>query len=101
MKDREFLAWIHQRLVHTHNENELCDYMHKLRCIIASIPPEQSTPNDGRGGNSFDDLWELLKGRSGEERDAVLAIGRDGAGQKTAAEVLRVAGEIEKAGGEL
>lgn len=29
--DKEFLKWIHDRLVNVHNENPLHDYMHKLR----------------------------------------------------------------------
>jgi hypothetical protein len=35
--DSEFLEWIHGRLVHVHNENELLDYMHKLRAVIARV----------------------------------------------------------------
>lgn len=62
MSDRDFLIWIHQRLSHVHGESELVDYMHKLRCIIASTPLEQFTPNDGRGGNGYDDLMKRLHG---------------------------------------
>lgn len=45
MKDREFLTWIHERLVHVHNENNNMDYMWKLRSIIQSIPEDQASPN--------------------------------------------------------
>lgn len=36
MNDAEFLQWIHDRLVNVHKENELCDYMYRLRKIIAT-----------------------------------------------------------------
>lgn len=58
MNDREFLIWIHERLVYKYIENPHMDYMHKLRCIITSIPDNQYTPNDGRGGN---DMYALQK----------------------------------------
>lgn len=47
MKDREFLMWLHDRLVHVHCTSPYLDYMHKLRCIIDTIPPEQVTANLG------------------------------------------------------
>jgi len=62
MNDREFLMWIHQRLSKAHGENELVDYMHKLRCVIAATPADRLTPNDGRGGNGYDDLMNRLHG---------------------------------------
>ena len=34
MTDREFLAWIHERLEHVHHENPHMDYMHALRAIV-------------------------------------------------------------------
>ena len=43
--DKEFLQWIHDRLVHVHNEDENFDYMHKLKNVIRSTDPEKSTPN--------------------------------------------------------
>lgn len=55
MKDRDFLCWLHERLEHVHNENKLCDYMHKLRAIIGAIPPDQETPNLARY-NSLEEL---------------------------------------------
>lgn len=45
MTDREFLTWIHERLVHVHNENNCMDYMWKLRAIIQATPEDQVTPN--------------------------------------------------------
>lgn len=45
-----------------HGEYESIDYMRKLRCIIAATPPDQLTPNDGRGGNNYEDLMNLLYG---------------------------------------
>lgn len=43
MKDREFLIWIHQRLVYTHKENRLLDYMHRLRKVIQATPAHQDS----------------------------------------------------------
>lgn len=45
MNDKQFLTWIHERLVHVHNENNCMDYMWKLRAIIQATPDEQVTPN--------------------------------------------------------
>ena len=44
MKDKKFLWWIHQRLVHVHGEKENFDYMQKLRSIIAATPSTIETP---------------------------------------------------------
>lgn len=40
MTNKEFLQWIHDRMINVHNENENCDYMHKLRKLIddCSVP---------------------------------------------------------------
>lgn len=65
MNDRDFLCWIHERLEHVHGEKHLVDYMHKLRSIIASTPPERITPNTEQGKNSLEDLrasWPNDKG---------------------------------------
>ena len=59
MKDREFLIWIHERLELVCHESPMKDYMHKLRAIITSIPKDQETPNDGRGGNDVEKLRNL------------------------------------------
>ena len=45
MKDRDFLIWIHERLTKVHGEDELVDYMHKLRAIINATNPNLTTPN--------------------------------------------------------
>lgn len=42
MTDRDFLIWIHQRLVKVHGEREMVDYMHKLRDLIYEIPKNQN-----------------------------------------------------------
>lgn len=60
MNDREFLMWIHERLVLVHKESPLVDYMHKLRAIIKAIPPGQLTPNCGTS-NSLAGLKEELR----------------------------------------
>jgi len=61
MSDRDFLMWLHERLVHVHGEDRLKDYMHKLRCIIVATPPDRVTPNDGRGGNHIKDVIGKVK----------------------------------------
>ena len=49
MFDKEFLQWIHDRLVHVHKENINLDYMHKLRAVIEATEEIQLTPNVCRG----------------------------------------------------
>lgn len=44
MPDREFLRWIHERLV-IHGDDPNLDFMHKLRSIITAIPEDRVTPN--------------------------------------------------------
>lgn len=41
MTDREFLIWLHQRLVHQHKESKYVDYMHFLRDIIYATPKDR------------------------------------------------------------
>lgn len=59
MKDQEFLIWIHERL-ENYGDSPFVDHMHRLRSVISSIPVDQETPNDGRGGNDLDDLKERI-----------------------------------------
>ena len=61
--DREILIWFHDRLVHVHKEDELVDYMHRLRCIIRGTPKNKTT----RKGiaNSMGALREQLKIKPG------------------------------------
>ena len=58
MKDRDFLIWIHERLVRW-GDNPHIDFLHKLRCIIAETPEEKETPNTSRW-NSIDALKKEL-----------------------------------------
>lgn len=51
MEDRDFLMWLHERLEKEHGENTLCDYMHKLRAIIANTPKTQISKNCNTGNN--------------------------------------------------
>ena len=60
MEDREFLIWIYYRLKDIYNENELLDYMHKFRAIIANYDENKITLNDGRGKNSIIELEKIL-----------------------------------------
>jgi len=59
MKDREFLIWLHERLVEVHGEVPEVDYMHKLRAIIRDTRPLKATPNQGTG-NNMADLLKLM-----------------------------------------
>ena len=36
MNDKEFLQWIHDRIVHRYGENKNMDFMHRLRKIITT-----------------------------------------------------------------
>ncbi len=45
MKDREFLIWLHERLVKVHCESKYVDYMHRLREVIHDMPKDK----DSRG----------------------------------------------------
>ena len=45
MKDREFLWWLHERLVSVHGEQDNADYMWKLRNIIACYEQDKVTAN--------------------------------------------------------
>jgi hypothetical protein len=60
MNDREFLIWLHARLVTVHGEDQLLDYMRKLRAIIRATPKDKLTPNVERC-NSLAELEAELK----------------------------------------
>ncbi len=45
MYDKQFLSWLHARLVLVHKEDINYDYMLKFRSIIDIIPEDQLTPN--------------------------------------------------------
>ena len=64
--DREVLMFFHERLQKVHNENELLDYMHRLRWIIAATPPSKISRGQGikQTCNSFKDLGKILKKKS-------------------------------------
>lgn len=48
MKDKQFLWWIHERLVNVHGEKEMVDYMHHLRRIIFDMSDKKETSNISR-----------------------------------------------------
>jgi hypothetical protein len=58
-RDREFLCWLHERLVELQGENPLCDYMHRLRQVIHSIGGDRETAR--RSFNSLAELREHLR----------------------------------------
>lgn len=49
MEDREFLSWLHVRLVEVHGEHPHTEHMHKLRAIIKATVKGVTTPNCGTG----------------------------------------------------
>ncbi len=65
LTDKEFLAWLHERLEFVHNENPIKDYMHKLRAIAISLPPDRRTIDLGSGNNSAD-MRNLMTKQTGE-----------------------------------
>lgn len=69
MTDREFLAWIHERLELVHHEDPHMDYMHALRAIVLATPPDRRTVNTGSGNNSAD-MRERMANIPAERRDA-------------------------------
>ena len=46
MSDKEFLIWLHHRLTEVHGENEMFDYMNKLRSIIEQMDDDQHSLNN-------------------------------------------------------
>lgn len=49
MNDAEFLMWIYKRLIIVHKEDELYDYMHKLKDIIKQLEAQtQSIKTKGK-----------------------------------------------------
>ena len=56
MKDKQYLIWLHERIVNVYKESELVDFLRKLRSIIAATPDEQETQNNGWNTNSLDEL---------------------------------------------
>lgn len=46
MKDKAFLAWLHERLEFVHGESPNMDYMGKLRAIIRTTPDDRESLNN-------------------------------------------------------
>lgn len=67
MSDKEFLWWIHERLVNVYGERELLDYMHHLRAIIVDMPSTKKTPNVARLDTDADDLRRAFAASRREE----------------------------------
>lgn len=60
MTDREFLIWIHQRLV-SHGDKPLIGFMHRLREIIHATPKDQHITGKVATMVSMDVLREIEK----------------------------------------
>jgi len=54
MDDKDFLIWLHERLVYQHCESANVDFMHKLRAIIRDTPSGKITPNRASSPQDFD-----------------------------------------------
>jgi hypothetical protein len=60
MKDKEFLQWLSQRLIHVYGESEDVDFVTKLQAIAHSLHHDRCTPNvipvitdnEGKSGRS-------------------------------------------------
>ena len=42
MSDKDFLQWIHDRLIHVYGENLKVDYLHRLRKIINATADQEA-----------------------------------------------------------
>ena len=60
MSDREFLIWLHGRLVSQYGVPEGVDYLHRLRSIIRATPADQT--NRGTSVSGIVELRLLMKG---------------------------------------
>ncbi|MCP3686308.1 MAG: hypothetical protein GY861_27000 [bacterium] len=56
LTDREMLIWFHERLVHVHGEDELVDYMHRLRDIIKTT--DKYKRSEPQQSNSLEQMLE-------------------------------------------
>lgn len=63
MKDRDFLFWIHERMVRQGNSPRM-DYMHKLRAIVNAYPDHKDT----RPNLASDYPWEYPPKRTWWQR---------------------------------
>lgn len=45
MRDRNFLLWLRNRLIHVYKEDPNVDFISKLENIAGTIPAERETPN--------------------------------------------------------
>ncbi|MCP3941084.1 MAG: hypothetical protein GY710_06330 [Desulfobacteraceae bacterium] len=74
MKDKEFLQWIHDRIIEVYGENKNIDFLHRLRKII-----EETEINDNkftffktsidklqtRVNETEQLLWDYARGKEG------------------------------------
>lgn len=52
MKDKLFLAWLHDRIASQEGSDVNAFFMHKLRSIVNAMPPEQETAIEDFGAIS-------------------------------------------------
>jgi len=66
MTDREFLIWIHERLI-SNGDKDLYDFMHRLREFIAIIPKRQHKTGRVASMTSLYVLDEIAKMREADD----------------------------------
>lgn len=44
MKDKEFLVWLHERIIHQYGESSNVDFLYKLRGIIKGTDKDKTSP---------------------------------------------------------
>lgn len=67
--DRNFLMWVHERLQLVYGENELLDYMHRLRAIIERTPYWNSNRCTSFACNGLDELKKALIKQAEDQRE--------------------------------
>ena len=59
MKDKEFLWWIHERLI-VYGDDEFCDFMHHLRSVIRGISHNKESKRTCESGCEIDKMRKKL-----------------------------------------
>lgn len=77
MTDTSFLMWLHQRLVIHYGENELYDYMRKLRAIIRTMDPNQDSDALFLSCNSLGEMVDEMTFGTKSIDDFIIYEGRD------------------------
>lgn len=60
MRDRDFLAWLHERLEYVLKIDPTTDYMHKLRAIVLQTDSEKCSEGRNISANNSKDMRALM-----------------------------------------